>query len=643
MQTLKISLFLLMSGVLAPAAEKPFTTWSQYLGGADSSQYSSLKQINKSNVRKLEVAWTYPTGPGTYVFNPVVVDGVMYVLAQNNTLVALDAATGKELWTHANTGAVGSRGINYWESKDRSDRRLFYINAGFLTAIDARTGKTIDSFGDNGRTDLRNGLDRDPPRPPQTNNPGRIFENIIITPLPAGGVSYDSTPADIHAYDVVTGKLVWTFHVIPRPGEFGYETWPPEAWKTVGGVHNWNEMTIDDKRGIAYIPLGTSRYDFYGANRKGNNLFGNALLALDVRTGKRLWHYQLVHHDLWDYDLPVAPKLLTVKHDGKNVDIVAQATKFGFLFVFDRVTGTPLWPIEERPVPQSDVPGEWSSPTQPFPTKPPPFARQSFTEKDINPFATEGEQAAIRTLLKDSRNEGLFTPPSLRGSISAPGHNGGANWGMVAVDPPKGFLYVITKEHPTLDKLQLPGQGRSGPGGSSGGPPSAPEPAPPAATPATDQGFIRYNSPVNFMAQTNGLSAMGPPWSTLTAYDLNSGTIRWQVPNGGVQELEKDGHSGTGARAPRGGPVVTAGGLIFATTASDHKIRAYDEDTGAVLWEFETPTGSDGVPAVYQVGGREYIAFCVAGGDGVNLGGRRPNPQAAPPPSAYMVFALPNQ
>ncbi len=650
MQTLKIFLFFLVSAVLATAAEKPFTTWNQYLGGADSSQYSSLKQINKSNVGRLEVAWTYPTGPGTYVFDPIVVDGVMYVLAEKNTLVALDAATGKELWTHPNTGAVGTRGINYWESKDRSDRRLFYINAGFLTAIDARTGKTIDSFGDNGRADLRNGLDRDPPRPPQTNNPGRIFENIIITPLPAGGASYDSTAADIHAYDTVTGKLLWKFHVIPHPGEFGYDTWPPDAWKTVGDVHNWNEMTIDEKRGIAYIPLGTARYDFYGANRKGNDLFGNSLLALDVRTGKRLWHYQLVHHDLWDYDLPVAPKLLTVKHDGKNVDIVAQATKFGFLYVFDRVTGAPLWPIEERPVPQSDVPGEWSSPTQSFPTKPPAFARQSFTEKDINPYATETEQTAIRELLKNSRNEGLFTPPSLRGSISAPGHNGGANWGMVAVDPAKGFLYVITKEHPTLDKLQLPGQGRSGPGGPAGGPAGGPQGAPEsaassasgAAPQAKDEGFIRYNSPVNFMSQTLGLSAMGPPWSTLTAYDLNSGAIRWQVPNGGVLELEKEGHTGTGARDPRGGPVVTAGGLIFAATASDHKIRAYDEDTGAVLWEHETPTGSDGVPAVYQVGGREYIAFCVAGGDGLNLG-RRPNPQATPPPSAYMVFALPNE
>ena len=643
-----IFLFVLMSGVLAPAAER-FTTWSQYLGGDDSSQYSSLKQVNTSNVRQLEVAWTYPTGPGTYTFNPVVVDGVMYVLAHNNTLVALDAATGKEVWTHANTGPVGNRGINYWESKDGSDRRLFYINAGFLTAIDARTGKTIDSFGDNGRTDLRTGLDREPPRPPQTNNPGRVIGNIIITPLPAGGISYDSTPADIHAYDVVTGKLLWTFHVIPHPGEFGYDTWPPDAWKTVGGVHNWNEMTVDEKRGIAYIPLGTARYDFYGANRKGNDLFGNSLLALDVHTGKRLWHFQLVHHDLWDYDLPVAPKLLTVKHDGRNVDIVAQATKFGFLYVFNRVTGAPLWPIEERPVPQSDVAGEWSSPTQPFPTKPPPFARQSFTEKDINPFATEAEQAAIRELLKNSRNEGLFTPPSLAGSISAPGHNGGANWGMVAVDPTKGFLFVITKEHPTLDKLFLPGQGPRGPGGPRGGPAGAPESAQPpqaaaksAADAATEGGFIHYNSPVNFMTQTGGLSAMGPPWSRLTAYDLTTGAIRWQVPNGGVLELEKQGHADTGARDPRGGPVVTAGGLIFAATASDHKIRAYDEETGKVLWEYEAPVGSDGVPAVYEVGGREYIAFCVAGGDGVNFG-RRNRQQEPAPANAYMVFALPKK
>ena len=627
-----------ITGSLTAGADRSFGTWTQYLGGADSSQYSSLRQINKSNVKQLEVAWTYPTGPGTYTFDPLIVDGAMYVLAKSNSVVALDAITGKELWVHPDTGQVGARGMNYWESKDRSDRRLFFINEGFLTSIDARTGKTVNSFGDNGRTDLRNGLDRDPGRALQTSNPGRIFENLIITPLPAGNPTYDSTPADIHAYDAITGKLVWVFHVVPHPGEFGYETWPPDAWKSLGGVHDWSEMTVDEKRGIAYIPLGTARYDFYGGNRKGDNLFANCLLALNARTGKRLWHYQLVHHDLWDYDLPVAPKLLTVKHDGKNVDVVAQATKFGFLFVFDRVTGEPLWPIEERAVPQSDVPGEWSSPTQPFPTKPPPFARQSFTEKDVNPYATKGEQASIRELLKNSRNEGLYTPPSLQGTISMPGHNGGANWGMVAVNPSKGFLYVITKEHPTLDKLFPPGEGPvQGRGSASLAPPAVPEP-----TISPTDAFTRYNSPINFMTQSNGLSAIGPPWSTLTSYDLNSGTIRWQVPNGGVLALEKDGQSGTGARAPRGGPIVTAGGLIFAATASDHKVRAYDEDTGEVLWEYELPAGSDGVPAVYEAGGREYIAFCAAANDGLYLPARSA-PPSSPRPGAYVVFGLPKK
>jgi glucose dehydrogenase len=656
---------LLVSGIAGSAAdERSFTTWTQYLGGSDSAQYSSLKQITKANVKQLEIVWSYPTGNGTFIFDPIVVDGVMYVLKagtlppaapgappaggkggpQAGTVIAaLDAATGKELWTHPNTGAVGTRGFNYWESKDHSDKRLLYMNAGFLTALDARTGQTINGFGDNGRTDIRTGLDRDVARPLQTSNPGRIFENLIIIPLPAGGASYDASPADIHAYDVRTGKLAWVFHVIPHPGEFGYKTWPPDAWKTAGGVHNWNEMSLDEKRGIAYIPLGTARYDFYGANRKGNDLFANSLLALDARTGKRLWHFQMVHHDLWDYDLPAAPKLLTVKHNGKNVDAVAQPTKFGFLYVFDRVTGEPLWPIEERPVPQSDVAGEWSSATQPFPTKPPPFARQSFTEKDINPYATDAEQATIRELLKNSRNEGLFTPPSLRGSISAPGHNGGANWGGAAVDPTHGFLYIVSRENPTLDKLEFPGQGgRGGRGAGKGAPPAAPAPVAPAPV---DDSFIHYTSPINFITQSNGLSAMGPPWSNLTAYDLNTGTIKWQVPNGGVLGLELQGHNDTGAHNPRGGPVVTAGGLIFATTASDRKVRAYDQDTGKVLWEKDLPNGSDGIPAVYEVGGREYIALCVAAGNGYLAQRVKNGDQPVPPvgPGSYIVFALPKK
>jgi glucose dehydrogenase len=634
------------------ASAQDHTSWGAYLGGPDSAQYSALKQINKSNVNKLEVAWTYATGEkGNYLFNPIIVDGVMYVLAKSNSIVALDAATGKELWTHPNQGGVGTRGISYWESKDRADRRLLYVNAGFLTALDARTGETILSFGDNGRTDLRIGLDRDIDklRPMQTSNPGRIFENLLIQPLPAppGGDDYNASPGDVHAYDVRTGKLAWVFHTVPHPGEFGYDTWPKEAWKTSGGVHNWNEMTVDEKRGIAYIPLGTARYDFYGADRYGANLFGNSLLALDARTGKRLWHFQLVHHDLWDYDLPTAPKLLTVKQGGKSIDAVAQPTKQGFLFVFNRVTGEPLWPIEERAVPKSDVAGEEAWPTQPFPTKPPPFARQSFTEQDINPYLSETERDKVREELKTWRNEGLFTPPSLQGTLEIPGNNGGANWGSSAVDPTKGTMYIVSKELPMGIKLQMPRP--RGPGRGAGQGKAAPQ-APPEQTaaplptlPPLEGGFPRYTAPYDFMTSaSNRLSAIGPPWSQLTAYDLNTGTIKWQVPNGGVSALEAEGHSGTGAHFPRGGVVATAGGLIFVATASDRKVRAYDQDTGKVIWEKELPAGSEGVPAVFQINGREYLVLCVAAGDGL-MNTRVETSKEIRPPAAgsYIAFALP--
>jgi len=465
---------LVFVAVAVPVAQqkgKPkFNTWRQYLGSADSSQYSSLDQINKNNVAKLELAWTFPVGDArTYRFNPIVVDNVMYTLAKNMALVALDAATGREIWTHPNQGAIGDRGINYWESADRKDRRLLFINAGFLTAVDASTGNTIETFGDKGKVDLRIGLNRDVTgvRPLQTGNPGRVFDNLIILSLPAGGANYISNPGDTHAYDVRTGKLVWTFHSVPEKGEVGAETWPEAALATGGGVHNWSELTIDEARGIAYIPFGTARFDFYGGNRIGDNLFGNSLVALDARTGKRLWHFQAVHHDLWDYDFPQAPKLLTVRNNGRNVDVIAQASKQGFLFVFDRVTGKPLWPIEEKPVPQTDVPGEKTSPTQPIPTVPPPFARQSFTEKDINPYLSAEDQAQVREMLKTVRNEGVYTPPSLRGSISMPGHNGGANWGSSAVNPTKGTFYIVSKELPTLDQLAEPGAGRGRAGASS--------------------------------------------------------------------------------------------------------------------------------------------------------------------------------
>ncbi len=397
---------------------KPYTTWRAYGGGAHSSQYSALDQINKSNVSRLEVAWTHPVN-GNIIFNPIVIDGVMYVQGTGNAIVALDAATGKEIWRHANQGAIGARGFNYWESADGKDRRILYLNAGHLTAINAATGETITSFGDNGRVDLRIALYRQAANPLQTSNPGRIFKNIMIVSLPAQGAQYDATPADVQAYDVLTGKLLWVFHSIPHAGEFGYDTWPRMHYKVGGGGHNWSEFTVDEENGIAFIPFGSPRFDFYGGDRPGNNLFGNSLVALDATTGKRIWHFQTVHHDLWDYDLPQAPKLLTIRQNGRNIDVVAQASKQGFLYVFERKTGRPIWPIEERPVPKSDIPGEWTSPTQPFPTKPAPFARQSFTAKDINPYLPKAERDALRRALQDASQRGAVHAAQLRGLDSA--------------------------------------------------------------------------------------------------------------------------------------------------------------------------------------------------------------------------------
>ncbi len=612
---------------------RSFNTWSQYLGGADSSQYSSLSQINKATVSRLDVAWRYSSADSrSYRFNPIVVDGTMFVLAKNNSIVALDAVTGQEKWAHANDGAVSDRGINYWESRDRSDRRLLYLNAGSLTAIDARTGASIPSFGDQGRVDVRIGLNRDLSkiRRLQTNNPGRIYQDLFIVSLPAGGAGYVASPGDIHAYDVRTGKLVWVFHTVPERGEAGAETWPDGALASGSGVHNWAELTVDEERGIVFIPTGTARYDFYGGNRHGANLYANSVVALEAKTGKRIWHFQTVHHDLWDYDLATAPKLLTVRHNGRDVDVVAQASKHGFLFVLERDSGRPLWPIEERPVPQSDVPGEQTSPTQPFPTVPPPFARQSFTEKDINPHLPAEAQEKLRQLLRGSVNKGLFTPPSLQGSIQVPGNSGGANWGLSAVDPVKGRVYVMSKESPALLTLRAMKPGDK---------PEDRGPDPNQVVPGTPAGFVAYTAvnPYGFMRdQATGLPPNAPPWSQLTAYDLNKGTILWQVPNGDSLQLVSRGVRGTGSHQARAGMVVTAGGLVFIGTP-DNTLRAYDEDSGKVVWEKHVSGPINGVPAVYEMNGRQYLAVAVgAAGTQDDDSGQSPGRTG----SEYVVFAL---
>jgi quinoprotein glucose dehydrogenase len=633
--------------VVSAAADRPFNTWHEHLGGADSSQYSSLRQINKSNVKQLQIAWTYSTGEGSYLFNPIVIDGVMYVQAKSNSLVALDALTGKELWVHPFQGPVVQRGINYWESKDRSDRRLLTINGGFLTAIDAKNGQIISTFGDNGRADLRPGLDFDWSKiaPIHTNNPGRIFEDIMIVPLMRSGSDYAYVPGDIHAYSVRTGKLLWQFHTIPRPGEAGYDTWPPDFWQRSGGGINWSELTIDEKRGIAYIPTGTGKWDFYGADRKGMNLFANSVIALDARTGKRLWHFQTVHHDLWDYDLPAGPKLLTIRHDGRNVDVVIQPSKQGFLYVLDRETGRPIWPMEERPVPKSDVPGEESWPTQPFPSRPPPFARQALTEKDVNPYIPAEEQALTRDRIRNARNEGLFTPPGFKGTVEIPGSNGGASWGTAAVDPAKGALYIVSHDQPNILILVPPDSplAKGAPGTSAEGRGGRATPTPPRSREPEGAPFTHYAGPNQaFVSVSTRLPTISPPWFQMTAYDMNSGVIKWQVPYGTVPALAAEGHADTGViSSQRGGPVVTAGGLIFTAT-NDKKFRAWDKDTGKVIWETDLPAAAEGVPAVYEIGGREYIAVCAAQGNGpkVTLPGAA-KPPTTPPQNSYVVFTLP--
>ena len=641
----------------APA--KPYTTWQSYAGGAHSSQYSALDQINKKNVSKLQVAWSYPIA-GASIFNPVVVDGVMYAPVGGGALAAIDAATGKEIWRKEGMAPSGARGMNYWESPDRSDRRFIYLQRGDVIAVNAQNGELITSFGTNGRVDLREAMERKPAGAVGTSNPGRIFENLFIIPLP-GGPSYGGPPSDVHAYDVRTGKLAWIFHVIPHEGEFGYDTWPEGHYKVGGGGHNWSEFTIDEENGIAFVGFGSPRYDFYGGDRKGNNLFANSLVAIDARTGRRIWHQQLIHHDLWDWDIPQSAKLLTIRQNGKPRQVVAQATKQGFLDVFDRRTGQPIWPIEERPVPQTDVPGEWTSPTQPFPTKPAPFAKQSFTEKDINPYLPKEAQDELRARLRTYRNEGLFTPPSFEGSVQMPGHNGGANFGTSAVDPDRGEFYVVHKSLPTMIRISLPpaargagaGGARGGGGGGRGGGNTIVTPEQKAELMAKAKEIVdaakgervEFQSPVSFMNVNfpgGSMTAAAPPWSEMVKYDLNTGEIVWRIPTG-VQEAPPEYKipNNTGVQFPRNAPLVTGGGLIFLAIGPERKVHAYDRDNGRELWVHSLPNGAEGMPATYQVNGRQFVVLPVAQTNGTfpatfnNAGsGRAAGPAPGGPPEA---------
>jgi quinoprotein glucose dehydrogenase len=749
----KLGLFLpavIVALVSGPTSSAQQTSWKDYLGGPESSHYSDLKQINTGNVNKLDVAWSYPTGDDViYTFSPLVVDNIAYFAAKQGSLVAVDATTGKELWVHAFTtaagvpsrfgGIAGLRGANYWESKDRTDRRLLVSSGGFLQAIDAQTGKLVDSFADHGKLDLKIGLDR-ASRPLSSRTPGRVFENILILGS-ATGEGYLAPPGDIRAVDVVTGKLLWVFHTIPRPGEFGADTWPKDAYKYMGGVDVWGEITVDEKRGIAYFPVASAKYELYGGDRKGDNLYADCILALDARTGKHLWHFQTIHHDVWDYDPDAAPQLVTVKHDGKTVDAVALASKNDFLYVFDRVTGKPLWPIEERPVQQSDVPGEVTSKTQPFPTVVPPFGRQGMTVKDMYDGFMKPEEKVWWTDRLTKARTGFYTPPAVGvDTINLPSVNGGALFFSTGADPTNGTVYVLSKDMPSIVKLVPAGESTTANAGglipsrphtpaargSRAGFPTTEEmgravyeqncqvchgpelkgdrgpeidtavsrlgavatrntitngratmpsfaslpaqsmndlmaflkqpdlaplgSAPSAATQAMMRSFSEPPYPDDVEGPPsryktgygNERYVIKPPWSTITAYDLNTGKIKWQTPYGDLPEAGPSDKM-RGNAYPKSGFVITAGGvLLFA--GNDAKLYALDSATGKLIFSKELPNGSQGVPAVYEVNGREYILLAVSGGSSPFPEGAYMPPGGVSPPAiskGYIAFALP--
>ena len=436
--------------------------WGMYKSDAQSSSYSNLRQINKENVRTLQLVWTFnpddaPPGvrPANSECNPLVIDGVLYAASGRHRVYAVSAATGKMIWSFdpfdGGEGGGVCRGVTYWEDGD--DRRILFTGGDILFALDARTGKPIPEFGNAGEVSMNIGI-RDDPRSIsiKPTSPGIVYHDLLIIGNEVSEL-YGAQPGYVRAYNIRTGRLEWTFHTIPKPGEAGYDTWPEGAWKYAGGANDWAGMSLDEKRGMVFLALGSPSYDFYGADRKGQNLYGNCVVALNAATGKRIWHFQTIHHDLWDYDLPAPPNLVTVMRDGKKVDAVAQTSKIGFLYVLDRETGAPLFPIEERSVPASDVPGEAAWPTQPIPLKPAPYALQSMTEDDLADFSPGSHDSLVKQF-RTLRYDGLFTPPSIKGSLNLPGTIGGSEWGGAAYDPATGVLFLKANNSPEIDQLK---------------------------------------------------------------------------------------------------------------------------------------------------------------------------------------------
>jgi len=667
--------------------------WPAYGGAPENNHYSILAQINRENVKRLSVAWTFDTQEqGGLQTSPIIVEGVLYGITPTQKVFALDAATGKPLWKFDSgiRGTQPDRGLAYWS--DGKDKRILVGVMNFVYALDAATGKPIPSFGNQGRIDLRENLGREPASAQSVylTSPGIVYKDLVIF----GGRNPETLPAppgDIRAYDVRTGKLRWSFHTIPHPGEFGYETWPKDAWKTSGAANNWAGMTLDPRRGILYAPTGSAAFDFYGADRVGDNLFANCLLALNAETGERIWHFQGVRHDIWDRDFPSPPALLTVKRDGKEIDAVAQTSKQGFVYLFDRISGKPLFPMESRKYPASNVPGEVTASEQLLPARPAPFARQLLTADLLTNRTPEMHRWALEKF-KKFRSGGQFLPFTVgKDTVIFPGFDGGAEWGGPAVDTETAIIYVNSNDAAWTGAL-APNTGENSPRAiymsqcsichgekMTGSPPAMPSlvavgerlspmqigmtikngkgrmPGFPnlsedhlfalieylmsgeskeltSSTPLPAAMKFRFTGYQKFL-DPEGYPAVAPPWGTLNAINLNTGEYVWKIPLGEYPDLAAKGLKNTGTEN-YGGPIVTAGGLLFiGATSYDKKFRAFDKSTGELLWEATLPFSGTATPATYEVNGRQFVVIAAGGG-------RDPR---SPSGGVYVAFALPQE